>query len=113
MREKIKTIQHRLEHDPKFQEAVDKLRPEWSFWGIMSVALFFFVPEIVTAIWQEPLIHWAHLHSITEPVTVMRKMYAMLEEMFRDGVSWINIGLGLLFLWWAFASKPNSHNKNA
>jgi hypothetical protein len=102
MREKIKTIHRRLEHDPKFQEAVDKLRPEWSFWGIMSVALFFFVPEIVTAIWQEPLIDWAHLHSITEPVTVMRKMYAMLEEMFRDGVSWFIIWLVILFLWFDF-----------
>jgi len=105
MREKIKTIQERLEHDPKFQEAVEKIRPEWSFWGIMGVAFFFFVPELVTAIWQEPLIHWAHLHSITEPLAPMRKMYAMLEEMFRDGVSWVNVGLGVLFLVWAAKAR--------
>ena len=105
MREKIKTIQERLEHDPKFQEAVEKIRPEWSFWGIMGVAFFFFVPELVTAIWQEPLIHWAHLHSITESLAPMRKMYAMLEEMFRDGVSWVNVGLGVLFLVWAAKAR--------
>jgi len=105
MREKIETIKTRLEHDPKFQDAVNKIRPEWSFWGIISIALFFFVPEIITAIWQEPLIHWAHLHAITEPVEVVRKMYSMLEEMFRDGVSWVNIGLGVLFLWWGFSTR--------
>ena len=105
MREKIKEIQTRLEHDPKFQEAVEKIRPEWSFWGIVSIGLFFFLPELITAIWQEPLIHWAHLHSITEPLAPMRKMYAMLEEMFRDGVSWVNVGLGVLFLWWAAKSR--------
>jgi len=105
MTEKIKTIQQHLENDPKFQEALEKVRPEWSLWGVAGVILFFFVPEIITAIWQEPLVHWAHLHSITEPLTPMRKMYAMLEEMFADGVSWVNIGLGVLFLWWAAKSR--------
>ncbi len=105
MREKIKEIQTRLEHDPKFQEAVEKIRPEWSFWGIVSIGLFFFLPELITAIWQSELIDWAHLHAITEPVEVVRKMYAMLEEMFCDGVSWLNVGLGVLFLWWAAKAR--------
>ncbi len=105
MREKIKTIQERLEHNPKFQEAVEKIRPEWSFWGIVSIGLFFFLPELITAIWQEPLIDWAHLHAITEPVEVVRKMYAMLEAMFRDGVSLVNVGIGVLFLWWAAKAR--------
>jgi hypothetical protein len=35
-------------------------------------------------------------------------MYALLEEMFASGVSWVNIGLGLLFLWWAFASSKKA-----
>ncbi len=105
MREKIKEIQTRLEHDPKFQEAVEKIRPEWSFWGIMSIGLFFFLPELITAIWQPELVAWAHLHAITESVEIVRKMYAMLEEMFADGVSWINVGLGVLFLWWGFKAR--------
>jgi hypothetical protein len=108
MTEKIRNIHLRLENDPKFQERVNKIRPQWSIWGITGVIFFFFVPEIITAIWQEPLIHWAHLHSITEPMAPMRKMYALLEEMFVSGVSWVNIGLGLLFLWWAFASSKKA-----
>ena len=105
MTRKIRIIQQRLENDPKFQDALSRLRPEWSFWGVAGVVLFFFVPELITAIWQEPLIQWTHLHSITEPLSLMREMYAMLEEMFRDGVSWVNIGLGVLFLWWASKAR--------
>jgi len=105
MKKKIKTIQNRLEHDPKFQEVVQRVRPEWSFWGIVSIGLFFFLPELITAIWQPELVSWAHLHSITEPFASMRNMYAMLEEMFRDGVSWVNVGLGVLFLVWAAKSR--------
>ena len=105
MRQKIEHIKERLEHDPKFQEAVNKIRPRWSFWGIFGIALFFFLPELITAIWQDQLIDWTHLHAITEPVEIVRKMYVMLEEMFRDGVSWVNVGLGVLFLWWAFFAR--------
>jgi hypothetical protein len=105
MREKIKQIHGKIEQDPRVREAVNSIKPKKSIWGIASIVLFFFVPEIVTALWQEPLVHWSHLHSITEPVAVMRKMYSMLEEMFASGVSWVNIGLGILFLWWGFASR--------
>jgi len=105
MTEKIKMIQQHLENDPKFQEAVEKIRPEWSFWGIVSIGLFFFLPELITAIWQSELVAWSHLHAISEPVELMRKMYTMLEEMFRDGVSWVNVGLGVLFLLWAARSR--------
>jgi hypothetical protein len=60
-----------LKYDPKFQEAVERWRSEWSFCGIMGVVLFFFVPEIVITIWQKPLIYWVHLYSITEPLVPM------------------------------------------
>ena len=81
------------------------MKPQRNFWGIAGIVLFFFVPELVTYIWQDELVSWAHLHAITEPFAPIRKMYAMLEEMFRDGVSWVNVGLGVLFLWWAFSSR--------
>jgi hypothetical protein len=101
MREKIKRAHHQFKEDPKLQEAASRIRPEWSLWGIGGVVLFFFLPELITAIWQEPLIHWTHQHAITEPLAPLRQLYSMLEEMFRDGVSWFNIGMGVLLLGWA------------
>jgi hypothetical protein len=100
MKEKIKQIQHRMEHDPKFKEAVTRIKPKKNFWGIAGIILFFFVPELVTYIWQSELISWAHTHSITEPIASQRWIFSKLEEMFASGVSWFNLVLGSLFLWW-------------
>lgn len=105
MKEKIKTIQRELENDPKFQEALGRLKPQWNLWGIAGVVFFFFLPELITAIWQKPLVAWTHLHTLTEPFAPMRGLYAMLESIFADGVSWVNIGLGVVLLWWAAKSR--------
>jgi uncharacterized membrane protein len=105
MKERIKQIQHRMEHDPKFKEAVTRIKPKKNFWGIAGIFLFFFVPELVTYIWYDELITWAHLHSITEPIASQRWMFGKMEEMFASGVSWVNLTLGSLFLLWVLKSK--------
>ena len=105
MKEKIKKIQKRIDSDPKLKEAVEKIKPKKSIWGILGIVVFFFLPELVTYIWQDELISWAHLHSVTEPLDMQRWLYTQLEEMFASGVSWVNIGLGVLLLVWVWKSK--------
>ncbi|SFV55316.1 hypothetical protein MNB_SV-8-318 [hydrothermal vent metagenome] len=102
MREKIKEIQSHIENDPKLKEAVARIKPKRNFWGIAGVILFFFVPELVTYIWQDELVSWCHLHSLTEPLEMQRWLYTKLEEMFRNGVSWLNISIGVLLLIWVW-----------
>ena len=105
MKEKIKELQHRIEKDPKLKEAVGRIKPKKTPWGIMGIILFFFVPELITYIWQDELIYWAHTHSITEPLSMQRWLYGELEEMFISGVSWFNIALGSVLLIWVWRSK--------
>ena len=105
MKEKIKAVKERLEHDPKFQKALKSQKPKKSVWGVLGIVLFFFVPELVTYIWQDELIRWAHLHSITEPLEMQRWLYVQLEDMFKSGVSWFNILFGSLLLLWLFKSE--------
>jgi len=105
MKEKIKEIQARIDSDPKLKEAVEKIKPKKSIWGILGIVMFFFVPELVTYIWKDELISWSHLHSVTEPLEMQRWLYTQLEEMFASGVSWFNIGLGVLLLVWVGKSK--------
>jgi len=105
MKEKIKAVKEKLAHDPKFQRALASQKPKKTVWGVLGIVLFFFVPELVTYIWQDELIHWAHLHSITEPLEMQRWMYGQLEEMFISGVSWFNILFGTLLLLWLVKSK--------
>lgn len=105
MREKIKEIQKRINNDPKLKEAVKNIKPKRNIWGILGIVLFFFLPELLTYIWQEELISWAHEHMLTEPLEIQRWLYGKLEEMFIAGVSWLNITLGVLFLLWMWRSK--------
>ena len=105
MKKKIKAVREKLEQDPKFQEATKSIKPKKTVWGILGVVFFFFVPELVTYIWQDELISWAHLHSITEPLAMQRWLYSELEDMFASGVSWLNLALGSLLLLWVFKSK--------
>ena len=105
MRDKIKNIQNRIDENPKLKEAVSSIKPERNFWGIFGVIFFFFVPELVTYLWQNELVAWSHLHSITEPLEMQRWIFTQLEEMFASGVSWFNIIFGSLLLLWMFKSK--------
>ena len=105
MKEKIKVIKERLEQDPKFQKALKSQKPKKSVWGVLGIILFFFVPELVTYIWQDELIHWAHLHSLTEPLEMQRWLFEMMESTFKDGVSWLNLLIGSLLLLWLVKSK--------
>ncbi len=105
MKARIEAVKHRIENDPKMQEAIGRIKPKRTFWGIAGIVLFFFVPEFVTYIWQPELVAWAHLHSITEPLALQRTLYTQLEKMFADGVSWLNIGIGVLLLVWVWRSK--------
>ena len=105
MKEKIKAVKERLVHDPKFQKALNAQKPKKSIWGVLGIILFFFVPELVTYIWQDELINWAHLHSITEPLEMQRWLFGELEDMFKSGVSWLNLIIGSLLLLWLVKSK--------
>jgi len=100
MKDKIKEIQNRIDNDPKLKEAVTRIKPKKNFWGIAGIILFFFVPELVTYIWQDELVSWSHTHSISEPLEMQRWMFGKMETMYASGVSWFNLVLGSLFLWW-------------
>lgn len=105
MKKKLKEIQSRIDNDPKLKEAVTRIKPQRNFWGIAGIVLFFFLPELITYIWQPELIDWAHIHTLTEPLSMQRWLYGQLEEMFTSGVSWLNIGLGIAMLIWVLRSK--------
>jgi len=105
VRNKIKHIQNKIDQDPKLQKAVDSIKPKKGIWGILGIILFFFLPEAITYIWQNELVNWAHLHSITEPLAMQRWLYAELEDMFASGVSWLNLTIGSLLLLWVLKSK--------
>jgi len=81
------------------------IKPKKGIWGIVGIVFFFFLPEAITYIWQNELVDWAHVHSLTEPLAMQRWLYTELEEMFASGVSWFNLVIGTLLLLWVLKSK--------
>jgi len=105
MREKLRKFNERVENDPKLKKVVDSIKPKRTIWGVVGIVSFFFLPELITYIWQPELIDWAHRHAITEPLAIQRMLYTQLEKIFADGVSWLNIGIGIALLVWVWRSK--------
>jgi hypothetical protein len=105
MKEKLKQIQTKIDNDPKLKEAVERIKPQKNIWGILGIFVFFFLPELITYIWQDELIGWAHRHSMTDVLEMQRWLYKQLEVMFSSGVSWLNISIGILLLVWMGYSK--------
>jgi hypothetical protein len=64
--------------------------------------IFFIVPEIVGFIWGSEIAAWAHAQTLSEPTEIGRKLYWVLEKLFEDGGSWINLGIGVLLLVWLY-----------
>jgi hypothetical protein len=105
VKEKIKKIKTHIDQAPKFQKAVASIKPKKTVWGILGIIVFFFLPELMTYLWQDELINWSHAHSVTEPLALQRMLYSQLEGMFIAGVSFINLVIGSLLLLWVLKSK--------
>ncbi len=105
MKDKIKKIQNRIDNDPKLKETISSIKPQKTFWGIMGIILFFFLPELITYIWQPELVNWFHSHSLTERLSIQRWLCKQFEDMFASGVSWFNITFGMVMLFWVLRSK--------
>jgi Zn-dependent protease with chaperone function len=100
MKEKIQQIQEQLAKDENFQRSLASLKPTKSIWGFLGIILFFFVPEIVGVFWGQDIIDWSHAQALQEPMWIVRKMYEKIESAYIDGISYFNLILGGLFLYW-------------
>ena len=102
MKKRIKTAAERAAKNPVLRKSAQSLKPSQSIWGVLGVLLFFIVPEIIGFIWGEELTVWAHAKTVTEPTETGRRLYWLLEQIFKDGGSWINLSIGVLLLVWLF-----------
>ena len=100
MKRRIKFAAQRAAKNPVLQKSAQSLKPDRSLWGVLGVLLFFILPEVISFFWSVEITAWAHAHTVTEPTEIGRQMYWVLEKLFEDGVSWINLGIGIALLGW-------------
>ncbi len=101
MYRKITQKLNKIKAHPAIQRSLEQLKPKKTFWGIVGVAIFFILPEIVAFIWGDEISAWAQAH-LAEPLPLDKEyQYKAIEMMFGEG-SWFNLLFGIGLLVWAF-----------
>ena len=88
-------------HKQLLKESLEKIKPVKSFWGISSVILLFIVPDVISFIWGSEIKEFFDLKAQNTMMSQEQYLYSKLGELLSEG-SWLNIGIGLAFLVWAF-----------
>lgn len=84
------------------RQSARSLKPTPNLWGILGVLFFFILPEVI-GFWRgKAIAQWAHARMLQEPDFMGRKVYWILEKLFEDGGSWVNLGIGIALLVWIF-----------
>lgn len=102
MREKIKAKAKAIATNPNTKKALLSMKPERNFWGISGVVLFLIAPEIVAYIWGADITSYANKELLLTHSFVDTKYYEMLVMLFEDGMSYINLLIGIALLIWLF-----------
>jgi len=105
---KINELKKRAEQNPALKKSVESIKPDLSIWGVLGVIGFFILPEIIGFAWGVEIASWAHAQTLSEPSYLGRKLYWLLELMFEDGGSYINLTIGILLLVWLFSDWKKS-----
>lgn len=100
MKERIKRAADRAAKNPVLRQSARSLKPGTGIWGILGVLFFFIAPEIAAFLWGPEITAWAHAHYLTSPERIVRLNYWLIEKLFEDGGSWVNLGIGVVLLAW-------------
>lgn len=102
MRDKIKAKAKAIAQNPNTQKVLQDMKPEKNFWGISGVILFFIVPEIIAYIWGVDITQYAQ-NQLQNPHGFLEKQYyELLVMLFEEGMSYLNLAIGIALLVWLF-----------
>lgn len=102
MREKIKTKAKEIAANPNTKKVLLSMKPERNFWGISGVVLFLILPEIVAYIWGADITAYAKNELLSAPDFLEEKYYELLVMLFEEGMSYLNLAIGIALLVWLF-----------
>lgn len=102
MKEKITIKAKQLAQNPATRNVLHSMKPAKTVWGFLGVVLFFIFPEIVAFIWGADITRYAQNELLVATSVPEQQYYQLLEMMFKEGGSWINLGIGMALLIWLF-----------
>ncbi len=90
----------------KWQELKNQLKPGQSWWALVGIILFFFVPEIIAFFWGDAIKKYFQMQEQISSSLFYKKLYHELQSLGEN--SWFNIILGVIFVVWFFYEKRTS-----
>ncbi|WP_456391816.1 hypothetical protein [Nitratifractor sp.] len=100
MKRRLHRAARRASANPVLRQSLRSLKPTPNLWGIAGTLLLFILPELL-AFWRgTEITAWAHAHYLQESDRILRLNYWLLEKLFEDGGSWVNLGIGIALLGW-------------
>ncbi len=100
MKQRIEKVKQ-VAASPETKAALHSMKPKKNIWGFLGVVVFFIVPEVVAYVWGAEITHYATAMLALEP-GVLHYYYDALIYTFKDGISWLNLSLGIALLIWLF-----------
>jgi hypothetical protein len=105
MRRYAKKLQKKAKkavQSPAGRRALTSLKPSKTVWGFLGIVLFFIAPEVVAFIWGEAIAAHASEQLPLASSTALSYYYEGLAMLFENGVSWVNLLVGIALLVWFF-----------
>jgi len=88
-----------------------KIKPATTWWALIGIIFFFFVPEIIAFFWGEDLKVYFTNIAKTYHGTILEKLYMEVADMISEN-SLLNIAIGLGFVyWWYYERQKAFHEK--
>ena len=102
VKQTLKTKAKSIVEHPATKKALHDMKPEKSLWGILGVLLFFIAPEIIAYFYSQEITLFAKEALLKQPPLFEKTLYNVLIMLFEEGVSWLNLGIGVVLLVWLF-----------
>jgi hypothetical protein len=103
MRKKIEAKFDHIKNNPELQAKLKELKPKKTIWGFLGVVLLFFVPEAINLLYHQEINGWmVDNATFYYPPELADKVIWVTKKAFDGELSFLNIGLGFLFLWWLY-----------
>ncbi|NOX15275.1 MAG: hypothetical protein GXP61_04500 [Epsilonproteobacteria bacterium] len=80
-----------------------QLKPKTSWWSLVGIVIFFFVPEIIAFFWGDRIIDYFNYMEKQSDGYLMQKMFEILKTFGENSTFNIVVGLGLTV--WFFYEK--------
>jgi hypothetical protein len=92
----------KIARHPATRKILTDMKPEKSLWGILGVVFFFIAPEVIAYFYAVDIVRYAQNGLSMHPSLIESYNDKMLIYLFEDGVSWFNLGFGVVLLVWLF-----------